>query len=552
MKNALRPTPLQQRSQHNAEEPFDVSRCFRAMTTSRPDYNVARGTAYITGQQVVVYLTYFVFYVVTTRVLSKADIGAVSLLAATLAAFNTLTALALPQAATRFISRHLASGERPLAGSVAKTTMRLTVLLATPLVLVAILLVRFINSALFVAGEDYTQVLVVTFVCGVIVDVYLLYGAYFLGAGMYAEYAYQTMLYIPLSRGLGIALAFLNQGVLGIIVGWAVGGVAAIGLSVFLWRNKLPVTSNYPMRPLLAFTLPLFVATLISLGQQWGDVTILQIRTGDLSITGGYYVVISSVGFLSAFWFPVANALYPSLSASHGKGDMEGAASTLSLSFRLTNLAVLPLGSAMASVAVTALVIAYGDAYGTAADVIPFAILTVTAIFTAQSAILTASLQAFGKTVHVLLITGVATGIDLLFVWFFAPLLTTTAGAIGRTVLYVCTVYLSYRVLRGEVQAQPFHGFVKSAALAIGVGVPMFLVNQAFLDLFPSFRTLFRLPILLLIFAGLYLGISRRLKVFHAGDFAILKDVLPRRYHRFLRRIELLLLSGRASGSEGG
>src|SRR2546425_8916671 len=141
------------------KNPFDAGHCFCAMTTSRPDYNVARGTAYITGQQVVVYLTYFVFYVVTTRVLSKADIGAVSLLAATLAAFNTLTALALPQAATRFISRHLASGERPLAGSVAKTTMRLTVLLATPLVLVAILLVRFINSALFVAGEDYTQVL---------------------------------------------------------------------------------------------------------------------------------------------------------------------------------------------------------------------------------------------------------------------------------------------------------------------------------------------------------------------------------------------------------
>src|SRR6266702_8521457 len=120
-------------SQHNTEELY--SQTFStSMTTGRPDYNVARGTAYITGQQVVVYLTYFAFYVVTTRVLSKADIGAVSLLAATLAAFNTLTQLALPQAATRFISRHLASGERPLAGSVAKTTMRLTLLLATPLV----------------------------------------------------------------------------------------------------------------------------------------------------------------------------------------------------------------------------------------------------------------------------------------------------------------------------------------------------------------------------------------------------------------------------------
>ncbi len=535
-------------SQHNAEEPFDDSGRFRALTTSRPDYNVARGTAYITAQQVVVYLTYFVFYVVTTRVLTRADIGAVSLLAATLAAFNTLTQLALPQAATRFISRHLASGERPLAGSVAKTTMRLTLLLATPLVLVAILLVRLVNSALFVAGEDYTLALVLTFVCGVIVDVYLLYGAYFLGAGMFAEYAYQTMFYIPLSRGLGIALAFLGYGVFGIIVGWAVGGVAAIGLSVFLWRNKLPEPGHYPMRPLLVFTLPLFVATLISLGQQWGDVTILQLRTGSLSTTGGYYVVISSVGFLSAFWFPVANALYPSLSASHSKGDMDGAASTLSLSFRLTNLAVLPLGAAMAAVAVTALTIAYGESYGTISDVVPFAILTVTAIFTAQTAILTSSLQAFGKTVQVLLITGVATGIDLALVWVFAPIYGTTVGAVGRTLLYACTVFLSYRVLKREVRAQPFHGLAKSAALAAGAALPLFLLNEVFLGEF-YLRPLVRLPILLLVFAGLYLGISRRLGIFHAGDFAILKDVLPHRYHPFLRRIERLLLSGR-TGSE--
>src|SRR6266581_9280331 len=152
------------------------------MATSRPDYNVARGTAYITGQQVIVYLTYFLFYVVTTRVLTRAEIGAVSLLAATMAAFNTLTQLALPQAATRFISRHLASGERSLAGSVASTTLRLIILLAVPLAFVAILFVPSINSTLFVSG-NYTLALVITFVCGVVLDVYLLYGAYFLGAG---------------------------------------------------------------------------------------------------------------------------------------------------------------------------------------------------------------------------------------------------------------------------------------------------------------------------------------------------------------------------------
>jgi O-antigen/teichoic acid export membrane protein len=513
------------------------------MTTSRPDYNVARGTAYITGQQVIVYLTYFLFYVVTTRVLTRAEIGAVSLLAATMAAFNTLTQLALPQAATRFISRHLASGERSLAGSVASTTLRLTILLAVPLAFVAILFVPFINSTLFVAGENYKLALAVTFVCGVVLDVYLLYGAYFLGAGMYAEYAYQTILYIPLSRGLGIALALLGTGVLGIIVGWLMGGLAAIALSVFIWHGKMPEHRNYSLTPLLGFTLPLFVATLITLGQQWGDVAILQIRIGNLATTGGYYVIISSVGFLSAFWFPVANALYPSLSAAHGKGDKKSAKNSLALSFRLTNLAVLPLGAAVAAVASTALIIAYGDAYGV--DAIPFAILTVTTIFQAQSAILTTALQAFGKTRVLLLVTVTATIVDLVWVWLFAPVLTTTAGAIGRTLLYGSTVYLSYRVLRSEVRTQPFQGFPKALALALGVGLPMFVANQVFIDYLPL-RPLLRLPVLLAVFGGLYLGISRELNIFHTGDFAILKDALPRRYHPYLRRIEHLILSRQA------
>src|SRR5215467_5816985 len=502
------------------------------MTTARPDYNVARGTAYITGQQLVVYLTYFFFYVVMARILSKADVGVVSLLAATLAAFNTLTQLALPQAATRFISRHLAAGEAQVAGSVARTTLRLTVLIAAPLVLVAVLLSGWINGWLF-AGSDFSLALVVTFVCGIIIDIYLLYGAFFLGAGMYAEYAYQTMLYSPLSRGLGIALAaVLHLGVLGIIIGWAVGGVVAIGLSAVLWRNKLPEQKGYPLGPLLSFTLPLFVTTLIALGQQWGDVALLKLRTGSLEVTGGYYVVISSVGFLSAFWFPVANALYPSLSASHRKHDMEGASNSLSLSFRLTNLAVLPLGAAAASVASTALIIAYGDAYGV--DAVPFAILAVTSIFPAQTAILTATMQAFGKTVHLLFISLFATGADLVIVWFLAPVLAntwvgaTTAGAVGRTVLYAASAFLCYRALRNEVGTHPFRGFAKAAVLAVGVGVPMFLLNQGLLE-FVSLRPLFRLPLLLVVFLGAYLGLSRFLRIFHPVDFAILKDVLPRR-----------------------
>jgi O-antigen/teichoic acid export membrane protein len=509
------------------------------MTSSKPDYNVARGTAYITGQQVIVYLTYFLFYVIIARVLSKGEVGAVSLLAATMAVFNTVTQLALPQAATRFISRHLGTEDRPLAGSVAKTTLRLTLLISVPIALIAIPFAPFVNSLLF-QGQDYTYALIATFLVGVAVDLYLLYGAYFLGAGMYAEYAYQTIFYIPLSRGLGVALALLGFRVLGIILGWLIGAMAAVLLSWYFWRNRLPQPRHYPLKPLLGFTLPLFAATLITLGQQWGDVGIIQFRLGQLPTTGGYYIIISSVGFLSAFWFPVANALYPALSAAHSRNDIEGVRSRLSLAFRLTNLSVLPIAVAVASLASTALIVAYGDPY--AVDAIPFAILMITTIFQAQAAILTTTLQAVGKTRVLLGVTLIATIIDLTWVWFLAPTLGTTAGAIGRGLLFGITVLLSYKVLLPEVKTQPLHGFLKATILALGIGLPLFAVNQLFLT-YTTVRPLFKLPVLLVVFVGALVGVSRELRIFHPGDFALMKDVLPKRYQPFLRRIERIILS---------
>lgn len=510
------------------------------MTAARSDYNVARGAAYITGQQVIVYLTYFLFYIIIARVLTKAEVGAVSLLAGALALFNTLTLLALPQAATRYISSHLGTEEKQSAGSVAKTTLRLTLIIAVPAALIAATLSPRINLLVFPSGQDYTLALTTTFLVGLIIDFYLLYGAYFLGAGMYAEYAYQTILYVPLSRGLGVVLALLGLRVLGIILGWALGGLAAVLLSVYYWRNHLPQPRHYPLRPLLAFTLPLFAATLITLGQQWGDIGILQARLGQLPTTGGYYIIVSSVGFLSAFWFPVANALYPALSAAHTTSGPEGVTNRLSLVFRLTNLAVLPLGVAIAAIAPTALTVAYGASY--AVDAVPFAILTITTIFTAQAAILTTTLQAIGRTRALLWVTLTATILDLAWVWLLAPILGTTAGAIGRALLYGSTVYLSYRVLLPNIKTQPFGGFAKALTLALGGGVPLFVTNQLLMS-YTTIRPLLRLPVLLAIFAGTFLAVSRQFRVFKPGDFAILKDVLPRRYHAYLRRIERLILS---------
>lgn len=508
-------------------------------------FNVPRGAAYFTSQQIVTYLASFLFYITLARLLTRDEIGQVSLLAATLAIFNTLTQLALPVTATRYISSSLGSGQRNTAGGVVRTTLKVTGALAAVGSTIALVLSPAISTAIF--GTDSTPILVTVFLAGLILDFTSLYGAYFLGAGLYAQTAYQNVLYIPLSRGLGLVLAGLGLSVFGVVAGWAIGALATLLVSVYMWRNRLPAKASHPIKPLLAFTLPLFVSTLITLGQQWGDIALLQAVVGQLSTTGAYYIVVSSVSFLSVLWIPVSSALYPALSADHSINNQKGITDRLSLAVRLTNLAVLPFSASLAAVSATALEIAYGPAY--TAETLPFTILTLTAIFTAQAAILTATLQAVGKTRSLLQVTFAATMIDLATVSLSARLLGPTAGALGRTMLYATTVLLSYRILRSSVRVSPFTDFQRATVLALGVGIPLFTVDQALMHLL-DMTAIFRLPLLVAIFSVTFLLVCRNTRIFKPGDFAILKDALPRRLHPYLRTVEQLIM-GSPETSQG-
>src|SRR5438128_1777838 len=91
-------------------------------------YNVPRGTAYLTTQQIITYTAYLIFYVALARILRSDEVGQVSLLLAAQAAFVALTQLGLPSAATRYISGNIGKDDRQSAGAVAKTILRLSIL----------------------------------------------------------------------------------------------------------------------------------------------------------------------------------------------------------------------------------------------------------------------------------------------------------------------------------------------------------------------------------------------------------------------------------------
>ena len=509
-------------------------------------YNVPRGTAYLTTQQIITYTTYLIFYVALARILRPDEVGQVSLLLAAQAAFVALTQLGLPSAATRYISGNIGKGDRQTAGAVARTILRLSILVGAVGFAIGALISPLIGTP-FIGSSDAGTLLILTFFSAFLLDIILVYGSYFIGVGAYARNLYQNALYIPLSRGLSLLLALLGYRVTGIVAGWIIGGLIAVLLSTYLWHGQLPEHGTHPIKPLLAFSLPVFGSALISFGQQYGDLAILQAIIHQLSTTGSYYLIVSSVSFLSVLWIPVTQALYPALSASHATGGVDAVSERLAVAFRLTNLAVLPLGAALAAVAPTAIELVYGPAYVNQSGI--FAILALATIFTAQGVILTTSLQAIGRARQALTVTLTSTLIGLVTVASTVGILGTLGGALGRMVLAAGTVILGRRSLGSTVKTHTENALPIAVLLGAGVGIPLAIVDSLLIGHLSPFR---RLPVLIAVFALAFLALSRALKIFRASDFAILKDAMPHRFHHQLRAIEHLIVGHNKDGSNAG
>src|SRR5260370_22161402 len=306
-------------------------------------------------------MEYGVFCVLLARIRTRTEDGEGAVLALVQALLTGLISGSLPLAATRFISRSIVAGDTQAAAGVARLPLRLSAALAVPVVAVAILFSPYLSGFLQGAA-DPTNLLLTTFIASFFLDFMLLYTAFFIGVGRYVQALYQNALFVPLSRGLGLVLAYYGIGVLGIaplrvlgiVTGWAVGGISTVILSVYLWHGQLPRGGSYPIRPIFAFSLPLFASPLITLGQQWGDLGIIYLLLG-ATILGPYYIVVSSVNFLSVLWMPVNQAIYPALSAAHSTGDPREVSDRLATAFRLINLTVLPLDTALAAIPPTAL-----------------------------------------------------------------------------------------------------------------------------------------------------------------------------------------------------
>jgi len=115
-------------------------------------------------------------------------------------------------------------------------------------------------------------------------------------------------------------------------------------------------------------------------------------------------------------------------------------------------------------------------------------------------------------------------------------------------VLAAGTVILARWSLGSSVKTHTENALPIAVLLAVGVGVPLAIVDDLLIGHLSPFR---RLPILIVVFVLAFLAISRAFSIFRPSDFAILKDALPHRFHRQLRAIEHLIVGQQKERDHG-
>nr|NIS80637.1 oligosaccharide flippase family protein [Anaerolineales bacterium] len=439
--------------------------------------SIPGGTFQITVANVSQRVILALFYVIMTKTnaLSKDDIGTLAMLAFIASTFTLLTVLALPTALTKFTSEKLGKNQKGEATAIQKTVTKAVVILSVGGFAVAALSSPLISQYLL-ENPEYVFVVILNLVYAFLSNILALVRSTLQALYLFGKMATLTIAFVVSGRAVAIALALLDMGVTGVIIGYIVGSVIAIMLAVYFLRGKLPkTTKNMPLKPLLHFSFPLFLSSITGLVLTWADFVIIASFIG-LSPTGVYYIVISSVGTLSILYLPMTTTIFPALSAHHGLEKPKTVSKIVSTTSRYIIYILFPSCVGLAIIAPTALTFFYGVDYAIGAT--PMAVISFATIIMAIYSLFTTTLTATGKTGQILKINTLAAVSTILLLVALVPFLEATGAALARLITQIIALGLAVFALAKEIKIQLDKEALWKSALASAATVPPLLALE--------------------------------------------------------------------------
>jgi O-antigen/teichoic acid export membrane protein len=500
--------------------------------------NIPGGTLRITLANASQYIIMALFYVIVTKTnaLTQTDIGTLSILSFIASVFSLLTLLALPTALTKFTSEKLGKNQKGEATAIQKTVTKTVVTLSIAGLAAAALSSRLISQYLL-NNPEYMFLVILMLTHAFLTNMLGLCRSTLQALYLFGKMAAITVTFIVSSRIVAIALALLHMGVTGVIIGYIIGSTIAITVAINFLRGKLPkTTENMPLKPLLYFSFPLFLTSITGLVLGWADIAIITSLTGDYSLTGVYYVVISSVATLSILYLPMMTTIFPALSAHHGLAKPESISDIVRTTSRYIIYIIFPSCIGLAIIAPTALTFFYGPGYAEGAT--PLTILSITTIIIALHSLFSTTLTATGKTGQILKINIAAALTTVLTLVALVPLLETTGAALARLTTQIIALTLAVYALSKEIKIHLDKEALWKSALATTATVPVLLALELVIS--AKLTTTQTLITEILTAAAIYAIALYILKALKNQDFELLKQAFPKpltKYLNFLQRI---------------
>jgi O-antigen/teichoic acid export membrane protein len=503
--------------------------------------NIAGGTLRITLANASQYLIVAVFYMIVTKTnaLTQADIGTLSILTFLSSTFSLLTMLSLNKALTKFTSEKLGKNQHEEAIATQKTVTKIVVLLSIVGFVATIFLSKTISQFLW-NNAEYTILLILNFTYAFFHNLIYLCDSTLQALYLFGKMATITFVFIFTSQVTAIVLALLQMGVTGVIIGYIVGSIAALTLSIIFLRGKLKRTTrkNTPIKPLLSFSFPIFLTSITTLILEWADIVIITSLINDLSLTGIYHITVNSVGVLSLLYVPVTITIFPAISSHSGLGKTEDISNILKITSRYLIYLMLPSCIGLAIVAPTAITFFYGSSYAKGA--IPLAILSFTTIITALFLLFETAFQAIGKTGQILKINIIIAASLVILLLPLVPLFETTGAAFARLITKAVAISLAVYLLKKEIKIHlDKETLWKSTVSAMAI-VPFLLSIELFLS--TKLSTVQTLALEIPTAAGIYILSLYALKALKSEDFQLLKQAFPKPLTKYINIIERLIV----------
>lgn len=483
-----------------------------------------------------------IFYIVAARIFNTSDMGSIALFIAIIGLFSIVFSVGLNTAATHFISANLASAHysvRTILLRILSLGIGISILgFAVVFGLSSEISFLFFHSPL---KTNMIKLLAIVLVGNILFSI--LNGAVLGFQRFKASAIISVAIWVMYYFG-ALAFAFFDHSLYTIIFGWIIGMAAGILIDIaYLFLIALKGSREMQKRrmgsrSIFIYSLPIVLSSLISYGASYTDrfVVAYLMDTSSLGIYNFALLIFSGISFIA---IPFNNITLPKFSAFFGRGDREAIRGGVESSTLLLSFIYIPSTLGIASLSSLILYFIAGPNYVSAS----YALMIVMIIpaFVISSNILTQAISAIRRTKFFLYSSILSLIANVVVSFILIPPFGLVGAALGFSSVSLSTFAILYYLARKE-------NLVKYNIMGIGKiwvsSIIMFLVLVVASNYLHSIYgySLIILLMLLLIGAGIFVIISRYMRIFSEDEKAFIRSLFPERMKKLRMLIEKLIL----------